>query len=61
MQTNNAVHLNVVCDGCEMANIRGSRFKCLVCDDYDLCEKCCFKGSLKEFFGNLKMMWYRGL
>ena len=47
-QTNNAVHLNIVCDGCEMVNIRGSRFKCLVCDDYDLCEKCCFKGMHDE-------------
>lgn len=35
-----AVHPGVVCDGCEMKPIRGPRFKCLVCPDYDLCRTC---------------------
>lgn len=33
------LHEGVVCDGCEQG-IRGSRFKCCVCADYDLCVVC---------------------
>ena len=32
-----AVHVNVTCDGCNMAPIVGSRFKCAECPNYDLC------------------------
>jgi len=32
-------HCNVVCDGCE-GPIRGTRFKCTVCPDFDFCERC---------------------
>jgi len=34
------VHHGVTCDGCEVANITGPRYKCVVCDDYDLCGGC---------------------
>jgi len=34
------VHLGVTCDGCDQANITGPRYKCVVCDDYDLCGGC---------------------
>jgi len=34
------VHHGVTCDGCDMANISGPRYKCVVCDDYDLCGGC---------------------
>jgi len=34
------VHHGVTCDGCEMANITGPRYKCVQCDDYDLCGGC---------------------
>ena len=34
------VHKGVICKKCGMKNIIGSRFKCSVCEDYDLCEKC---------------------
>lgn len=34
------VHHNIRCDGCTADPIVGKRFKCLVCPDFDLCEKC---------------------
>jgi len=34
------VHHGVVCDGCNKGPIVGTRFKCQVCADYDLCEEC---------------------
>ncbi|KAH8099823.1 hypothetical protein BXZ70DRAFT_894348 [Cristinia sonorae] len=33
-------HLGITCDGCNVRNITGVRFKCLECEDYDVCEKC---------------------
>ncbi|XP_076642064.1 refractory to sigma P [Halictus rubicundus] len=32
-------HGNVICDGCDNT-ISGFRYKCLTCEDYDLCSKC---------------------
>ena len=34
------VHSNIMCDGCGMLPIKGYRFKCPICDDYNLCENC---------------------
>jgi len=39
------VHFGVVCDGCNQSPLVGQRFKCTVCPDYDLCEKCNAKGA----------------
>lgn len=33
-------HNDVTCDGCEAEPIIGSRFRCTVCPDRDLCERC---------------------
>jgi len=33
-------HLGVCCDGCGQNPICGMRYKCSVCEDYDLCSKC---------------------
>lgn len=39
-----ATHPNIICDGCEASPIVGSRFKCAICPDFDLCESCEEKG-----------------
>ena len=43
----NQVHPGMVCDGCE-GSIRGPRYKCLMCPDYDLCKTCEGKGMHVE-------------
>ena len=34
------LHENVSCDMCKVHPIKGRRFNCMVCPDYDLCERC---------------------
>jgi hypothetical protein len=34
------IHTNIECDNCKMMPIKGLRFKCDVCHDYDLCITC---------------------
>ncbi|KAK1161116.1 sequestosome-1-like isoform X1 [Acipenser oxyrinchus oxyrinchus] len=43
----NMVHPMVTCDGCE-GQVVGTRFKCTVCPDYDLCSPCQAKGLHRE-------------
>ena len=33
-------HTNVECDGCGTAPIKGIRFKCSVCKNFDYCQLC---------------------
>jgi len=33
-------HLNIMCDGCSMNPIRGDRYWCLGCPDFDFCATC---------------------
>lgn len=40
-------HPGVTCDGCD-SPVYGTRFKCLVCPDYDLCSVCEAKGAHLE-------------
>ncbi|XP_030001796.1 sequestosome-1 isoform X2 [Sphaeramia orbicularis] len=42
-----AVHPNVTCDGCNGA-VMGTRFKCSVCPNYDLCSSCQAQGIHTE-------------
>ena len=34
------VHRGMCCDGCGASPIRGMRYKCACCADYDLCQEC---------------------
>jgi hypothetical protein len=34
------IHPNIICDGCGMEPLRGIRYKCTVCSDFDLCGDC---------------------
>lgn len=34
------IHRNVRCDGCNQSPLRGFRFKCFTCSNYDLCATC---------------------
>jgi len=48
------IHHGVTCDACNMYPIIGSRFKCMVRSDFDLCENC-EKTCNKEGFPMLKL------
>jgi len=39
-ESSNIVHEGVECDGCGVKPIKGFRYKCSVCPDFDFCEKC---------------------
>ena len=38
------IHNGIACDGCAMEPIKGERFKCSICPDYDLCGHCKLNG-----------------
>lgn len=42
--TNNQVkairHFGVTCEGCNKTDFHGKRYQCLLCSNYNLCEKC---------------------
>mmetsp|Transcript_25471 Transcript_25471/g.41918 ORF Transcript_25471/g.41918 Transcript_25471/m.41918 type:complete len:131 (-) Transcript_25471:2827-3219(-) len=42
------VHVGVRCNGCGQEPIVGTRFKCLVCKDWNLCSACDAKGVHSE-------------
>jgi hypothetical protein len=50
-----AIHHKVQCDMCGVTPIRGIRYKCAVCSDYDLCEKCEASGEHPVGHALLKM------
>ena len=39
-QRNNAVHVGIQCENCKCSNLIGIRYKCFICENYNLCQKC---------------------
>lgn len=39
------VHLRITCDGCGLSPIRGIRYKCDTCEDFDFCSDCRFNNT----------------
>lgn len=37
---NGIIHRSITCNHCEVSPIRGDRFKCMTCPDFDLCVQC---------------------
>lgn len=42
-------HKEISCKNCERKNIKGERFHCLICEDYNLCIECFNLGKHKYF------------
>ncbi|OBZ79832.1 ZZ-type zinc finger-containing protein P35G2.11c [Grifola frondosa] len=42
------VHEGITCDACKQRDIKGVRFKCMQCFDYDLCGACMSSPSVRE-------------
>lgn len=42
------VHENTKCDGCDMFPLRGIRYRCKQCSDFDLCSDCFVRKGLHE-------------
>jgi len=42
------IHIGIICDGCEKSPIKGTRYKCLSCPNFDLCDDCQLKGKHSE-------------
>ena len=45
------IHINFSCDGCKMHPIKGPRYHCNTCQNYDLCEKC-YSSDVKKNHGH---------
>jgi hypothetical protein len=50
-----SVHHHIICDGCGVTPIKGLRYKCTVCPDYDLCATCEAKNEHPETHPLLKI------
>jgi serine/threonine protein kinase len=44
----NVNHLNIKCNICQIGSIKGLRFKCDSCINFNVCEKCSYKSSEKH-------------
>ncbi|CAF1179511.1 unnamed protein product [Didymodactylos carnosus] len=42
------IHESVTCDGCDCDSLKGLRFKCDTCPDYNLCQQCVDEGATTQ-------------
>ncbi|CAF0829783.1 unnamed protein product [Adineta steineri] len=42
------IHESITCDGCMSPSVKGLRFKCDSCANYDLCQRCVDKGTITK-------------
>lgn len=59
-------HKGVTCNSCLATDISGNRYKCAICPDFDMCEKCERKGILTHgiiwtYFNSLFILFYFNL
>lgn len=47
VESENYIHNGVTCDGCGKSPIKGIRYKCVHCDEYNFCENC--EGKVEHF------------
>jgi len=47
---NEVVHNHVTCDGCGVSPIVGFRYKCIICHNFDFCDKCESEGKHPHAF-----------
>jgi hypothetical protein len=52
--TNKNIHKNIQCNECGKYPIKGIRYKCSICPDYDICENCEKKTDHEHSFLKLK-------
>ena len=57
------VHTGVSCDNCNVFPLRGNRYKCSCCPDYDLCEACLTlledRDAVRPNFHDVHHVFYR--
>ncbi|GLD93914.1 hypothetical protein PINS_up002519 [Pythium insidiosum] len=53
------VHTFVVCDGCEMSPLVGTRFKSASANNFDLCERCHASGAWEQTHGPFQVVGQR--
>jgi len=42
------MHTSVRCNGCSQYPLKGRRYKCLTCNDFDYCEYCYYANKFKH-------------
>ena len=42
------IHYGIKCDGCRVSPIRGNRYKCKECEDFDFCQDCYRKNKINH-------------
>ena len=55
------LHNHIICDDCGKKYIEGIRYKCAICHDFDLCEKCEAKSDHPHPFLKIKDPKYKPL